>query len=145
MNSSKHIRQKLESSAEIQLVYIFGSVLTSNSHAESDIDIAILIDESFWKSLGDTLEYESELIVMLQHLFESDRIDLVLLNSAPPLLANEVISTGKLLYYDEPLRINNFIVRTKQRYLDTKPLRAIKRQYLYARIDRGEFSQVAEP
>jgi len=126
-------------------MYVFGSAVSGYQHEESDLDIAVLIDAEFWRTVKSALEYQSALIVKLQRKFETDQLDLILLNDASPLLANQVVSTGQLLYCQNNQEKNNFIVRTKQRYLDTKPLRAIKRRYLYERIDRGEFSRVAKP
>ena len=130
---------------EIHLIYLFGSAVSGHHHAESDLDVAILIDNDFYQTMTSDLEYQAGLVVQLQRLFETDRVDLVLLNQATPLLANQVVTTGTLLYCKDQREKTMFIVRSKQRYLDTKPLRAIKRRYLYARIDRGEFSQVTEP
>lgn len=53
-----------------------------------------------------------------------------------------MISDGHLLFCrDEEKRIA-FEVSVKHRYVDTKPLREIKRQYLYERIEQGNFSRL---
>ena len=71
-------------------------------------------------------------------------MDLVVLNGVPPLLAHRVISKGKLLFSRDDRTRTAFEVRTKLRYLDTKPLREVQRRYLYRRIRAGKFSQVSD-
>ena len=144
MDQSQDITGLTSKHEEIELVYLFGSAISGYQHSESDIDIAVLIDDNYWQDISGKLDYKSALIVELQESLQSDRIDLVVLNEAPPLLANQVVSTGKVVYCKDNRRKNNFIVHTKKRYLDTKPLREIMRRYLYKRIEDGEFGRVAE-
>lgn len=131
---------------EILLAYLFGSVAQGRSNRLSDIDIALLVDKEFNElDAKKPYGYKAAVIADLMGLLQVNKIDLVLLHEAPPLLANEVISEGSLLFCrDEDVRIA-FEVSAKHRYIDTKPLRQIKRQYLYERIDRDEFSKVRLP
>ncbi len=132
--------------SEILLAYLFGSVAQGRSNRLSDIDIALLVDKEFNElDAKKPYGYKASVIADLMGLLQVNKIDLVLLHEAPPLLANEVISEGSLLFCrDEDVRIA-FEVSAKHRYIDTKPLRQIKRQYLYERIDRDEFSKVRLP
>lgn len=130
---------------EILLAYLFGSAAQGRMNRLSDIDIALLVDKEKFKELdiGRPYGYKAAMIAGLMGLLRTDDIDLVLLHQAPPLLANEVISEGSLLFCrDEDLRIA-FEVAVKHRYIDTKPLRQIKRQYLYERIEQGTFSKLS--
>lgn len=132
---------------EILLAYLFGSVAQGRANSLSDVDIALLVDEEKFNELDakKPYGYKAAVIADLIGLLQANEIDLVLLHEAPPLLANEVISEGSLLFCrDEDVRIA-FEVSVKHRYIDTKPLRQIKRQYLYERIDRGEFSKARLP
>jgi len=94
------------------------------------LDIAILVDRTTLETVSNTIEYQAYLVIELQSLFLEENIDLVLLNNTPPLLANQVVSKGKLLYFRNTRICNEYIVNTKKRYIDTRPLREIKRKYM---------------
>lgn len=69
--------------------------------------------------------------VRLAYLF----VDLVDLSVAPPLLAHEVVSQGKLiLSRDEDERVE-FETRAVARYLDTAHLRKVQHEYLRKRME----------
>jgi predicted nucleotidyltransferase len=129
---------------EVSLAYLFGSVAQGRMNKLSDIDIALLVDENKFKML-DTKEpygYKAAVLTDLMGLLHTNEIDLVLLHEASSLLANQVISRGKLLFCrDERIRID-FVVRTKHRYIDTKKIREIQAYYLYQRIDSGLFGRL---
>jgi len=132
---------------EVRLAYLFGSLVRGRSNKLSDIDIAVLLDEERYRALDEKepYGYKAALIADLMGMLHTNEVDLVVLNEAPPLLAHEVIRTGVVVFCrDERERIA-FEVHTKKRYLDTKPLREIKRHYLYQRIDQGKFSEVRLP
>jgi hypothetical protein len=72
-----------------------------------------------------------QLIGELMGLFESNSIDVVILNDAPPLLTYEgVIQGGRLLLEKDRLARIRFEVRAFQEYVDTAPLREIQNRYL---------------
>ena len=63
------------------------------------------------------------------------RVDLVVLNEAPPLLTHEVIRAGLLIVCrDEDERVR-FQTRATSRYLDTAYLRRVQYAYLRERAD----------
>lgn len=130
--------------SEILLAYLFGSAARGRTNKLSDLDIALLVDERKLRKLDakEPYGYKAAVIADLMGLLHKNEIDLILLHEAPPLLANEVISDGRLLFCrDEDLRIT-FEVTVKHRYVDTRPLREIKRQYIYERIEQGTFSKL---
>ncbi|MEA3355929.1 MAG: nucleotidyltransferase domain-containing protein [Candidatus Bipolaricaulota bacterium] len=148
MTGAETIRKKIEpyfaQRKEVLLAYLFGSVAQGRANRLSDIDIALLVDEKESERLNtkQPYGYKATVIADLMGLLQTNEIDLILLHEAPPLLTNEVISEGSLLFCrDENVRVA-FEVTAKHKYIDTKPLRQIKRQYLYNRIDRDEFSKV---
>lgn len=130
---------------EVRLAYLFGSAVYGRMNKLSDIDVAVLVDQEHYEAHKSAFRYEIGLINDLTGALHTDQVDLVILNKAPPLLANQVISQGQLIFCrDERERIA-FEVETKKRYLDTKPLRELKRHYLYKRIEEGRFSEVKLP
>ncbi|MFQ5825102.1 MAG: nucleotidyltransferase domain-containing protein, partial [bacterium] len=85
--------------------------------------------------------YQAAVMTDLMGLFHTNDIDVVILNRATPLLANEVVKNGIVLFCrDEEARIR-FEVRTLQKYVDTKPLREIQRYYLMERIKHGTLTR----
>jgi len=148
MPSYKEIRERLtplfDRRREVIAAYLFGSAAGGHLHTESDVDIALLVDQEGYEKLdrAEPYGYKAGMIAELVRTLGTDKVDLVLLHQAPPLLANEVISKGKLLFSRDEKARHEFEVSAKLRYLDTKPLREIKRRYLYERTKRGEFSKV---
>ncbi len=134
----------LRSRKEVIAAYLFGSTVTGETHAGSDIDIALLVDKGMYRELDRAAPYgyKARMISDLAHVLGTDKVDLVILNEAPPLLANEVISKGKLLFCRNDRARLRFEAWAKLRYADTAPLREIKRSYLYKRISEGRFSEV---
>ena len=121
---------------EILLAYLFGSASRGRVHPLSDIDIAVLLDEDVFRELDRKAPwgYKASLIGELTAVLRRNDVDLVLLHQAPPLLVHEVVHSGRLLFKrDEDTRVD-FEVGVHREYLDTRPLRAIQRFYLYEAI-----------
>ncbi len=121
--------QRLFQRERVVLGYLFGSCAQSVMRPGSDVDIAVLLDGS-----GEEM-YEAfrRLIVGVRDALGTERFDLLLLNSAPPTLKFDVISTGKLLYAQSEERLNDFEADAIRRYLDTAHLRAVQGEYLRQR------------
>lgn len=122
---------------DVVLAYLFGSQVSGYTHDESDIDVAALFDPAL------TVEQRGQARLRLDRalcrLLSSDRVDLSVLNEAPPLLAYEVVRTGLLIHCrDESLRVM-FQVDTIRRYEDTAPLRKVLRDAMYHRLSTGRF------
>lgn len=89
---------------DVEVAYLFGSVAPGEAHAGSDLDVAILLVDG---AAGDE-EWNShaEILARIASLFGTDKIDLVILNSAPASLALAIVETGVLVAgADRPLRI----------------------------------------
>ncbi|MCX8193604.1 MAG: nucleotidyltransferase domain-containing protein [Nitrososphaeria archaeon] len=112
----------LESEEVIVVAYIFGSLARGYVKPESDYDIGILLS----KIPENLLDYYLHLINRLSHIL-GDRVDLLILNNAPPTLIYQVIKYGKAIYVrDERARIT-FEAKATSEYLDFS--RALKRYY----------------
>ena len=73
----------------------------------------------------------AQLIAELMTVFESNDVDVVILNETPPLLTYEgIIRGGRLLFERDRLARIRFEVRAFQEYVDTAPLREIQNRYL---------------
>jgi predicted nucleotidyltransferase len=98
----------------LQLVLLFGSQSSGTVHSESDIDLGFLFDESV-----DLLELTNKIIQLLH----TERLDVVDLRRANPLLCFSAARQGKLLYERCPGLFNTFFSLSFRRYVDTKKLR----------------------
>jgi predicted nucleotidyltransferase len=123
----------------VLLAYLFGSQTTGQTHAESDIDVAVLLHASL--TADERFAERLTLIDALARLLGTDNIDVVILNEAPPLLAYEALRNGVLLYCaDENARVE-FQVRTLRTYEDTAPLRQMLSEAMAERIKAGAFGK----
>lgn len=121
----------------VEALYLFGSTVSGKRTPLSDVDIAVLLPEDV---PGDQyLERRLEMMVELSDLLGIDKVDLVILNRAPPLLVHRVITRGKLIYARDDLKRTRFEARAIQEYLDTKPLYELESRYMRERIKEGKF------
>ncbi len=97
---------------QILIAYIFGSLVKGNFKEYSDIDVAIYTKEEFsWQDFY--ILYGN-----LTKEIHSDRVDLVWLNKAEPIISFEIIKTGKVLFYRNVDTLNDFELTVKKRYYD---------------------------
>src|SRR5512143_2206236 len=80
---------------EVSALYLFGSVAAGKETFESDIDIALLIDDrkrgrKTYDSLGKKYYAASPHLSMRN-------VDIVILNIASPFLKHRIIKTGRVL------------------------------------------------
>jgi predicted nucleotidyltransferase len=96
----------------ILIAYLFGSRVTKKDDLSSDIDIAIYTSDDFsWQDYY--LLYGN-----LTKRLHSDRLDLVWLNRAEPILSFDVIKNGKVLFFNNADTLNDFELKVKKRYYD---------------------------
>ncbi len=127
----------------VLLAFVFGSRATDHVHPESDVDVAVL----FAESLSADARYSERLALTgeLSQLFRSDRIDVVVLNEAPPLLAYEALRNGVCVYsVSDGVRIE-FQIRTVREYEDTSSLRRILSEAMAERVRTGSFGKPVLP
>lgn len=128
VKSLEAIRRLLELRADVRLAYVFGSVAGGETRASSDVDVAILFHPEPAPRNFDELTNEL-------HEAAGRPVDLVVLNTAPPLLSHQIIKTGQcFICRDEDERIR-FETRLTARYLDTAHLRRVQHRYLRERAD----------
>lgn len=128
------LKQKLiafcEKRGEISFAYLFGSSVQGRTTPLSDIDIGVFISEVKVEEKKYPYGYEAHLASCLMSAFQTNRIDLVLLNEAPPLLQYQTFTQGILVYCRDPLLEQRVFVDVFRHYQDTVPLRRIQQFYL---------------
>ena len=107
---------------EVLFAYLFGSLATKSSNKFSDIDVAIFTDMKKIDNREYRYGYQADVLTDLMNLLQTDKVDLILLNSAPPLLKHRIIYYGELLFSASEKERINFQVDTINRYMDYKML-----------------------
>ena len=102
----------LKSDERIVTAYLFGSRVSEGESLSSDIDIAIFTSDNF--SWEDYYALYGELTKRLH----SDRLDIVWLNKAEPILSFDVVKNGKSLFFTDAGALNDFELRIKRKYYD---------------------------
>ena len=109
--------------------YLFGSQASGMTTPLSDVDIAVVLEPD----RASPGLVQANLISDLMLVFQRSDVDVVVLNTAPPLLKERAISRGRLLYCRDDLARVHFEVATRREYFDTQPLRDAQDRALLAR------------
>lgn len=122
------IKKALEGDKDILFAYLFGSHASGRARPDSDIDVAVYLDPDC-----DLVGKQLALIEKLSKALGTDRIDVVVLNTARPSLRNEVVH-GRLLLRRSRERHASFVSATLRIHWDFdhyRPLftKALQRKY----------------
>lgn len=113
----------------VLLAYIFGSLANARDVSKRephDIDLALLTkDKPAWK-LWDAIT----------EALGTERLDLVDLKRASPVLLFEILRTGRLIYSSDEATRERFVLDVLHIYRDTEPLRRRHQMVLKRRMDR---------
>jgi predicted nucleotidyltransferase len=122
----EQLRERLRDAAadipDLQLVVLFGSEARGRARKDSDIDVAVLTESP--------AELDS-LYLALAPVFKTDRLDLVDLRRAGPVLAFSVARSGLLLFERSPGTFRQFQSLAYRRFGDTKKLRDAQRRSIH--------------
>ena len=113
---------------DIILAFLFGSFARGNATTFSDLDIAIFF--------SDTTDFYriNDLRGKLSEMFNIE-VDIVVLNTASPVIKMQVLKKGTLLVNKDPKAYNEFFVNTVKEYDDLKRTRKeIEENILRGRI-----------
>ena len=117
---------KIAKKYDLELLLLFGSQVANKKylHKESDFDIAYLSKRDL-----DLME-ESKLICDLMPVFKSEKVDLVNLRKANPLLMQQIFANHKLMYCRNPEIYSLYQIYAMKRYIEAKPLFDLNRQFI---------------
>jgi len=111
---------------DIDLVYLFGSRVSGKTGPMSDYDLAI-----FGAARGNAFATQIQFQHALAMLLKTERVDVVLLNTAPIELAYQIIATGKVLYQKDAYTRVEYEAEILGKYGDYLPiLRSYKSETL---------------
>ncbi len=115
------------SEPELDLLVLFGSTVTGRRKAGSDLDIAVRFDGP-----ADL----DALYLALAGRLGTDRLDLIDLRRAGPLLAFEVARSGRLLFEKRRGMLREFQSLASRRYCDTAKLRVAQQRAIRVFLER---------
>lgn len=102
-------------------VYLFGSLIKSETKNSSDIDLAFLLDEQAYKTDPIDAMSPAHLIAAQFGMKVDKETDVTILNSASLEIAYEVVTTGKCLFELDPDMRMEYELKIKGMYFDFKP------------------------
>lgn len=136
---AERIRKRLDARPEVLEAYVFGSCARGESQSHSDLDVAVYVDESY--SSPSRYGYAAELTEELMRALQTDRVDVVVLNRAPPVLYHRVLRDGLRIVARDLAATTVREGRALSRYCDYVPqLRKIEALHK-ARIATGSFGR----
>ena len=106
----------------IRLLAMFGSAVRGRRGPDSDLDLALWVEDPHGESF-DLTALEAE----LRPLYPAERLDLLLLNRASPLVQFQVAKHGYPLFEAQPGVFQTFRVSASKRHADTAHLRSLDR------------------
>ena len=121
---------------EVVLAYLFGSHARGRAWKHSDVDVAVLLvghpddDRCF--------DVRLEVIGGMMDIFQTDDVDVLVLNQAPPALRYAVLRDGILLFCRDRQAMIEFRVRAVNEYLDFKPILKRHERAILEKARKGE-------
>ena len=113
--------------------WLFGSAASGRLHAESDVDVGVLIDPAVLASPADRFEVRVALSGELAAALGDRIVDVVVLNDVSPLFARRVVLEGRLLLCRDAAAEHAFRRDVQLRAADLDPFVArVRRRALEA-------------
>jgi predicted nucleotidyltransferase len=119
----------------VDAVYLFGSHAAGRAHAESDIDIAVLLNRSVYRTAEERFTVR---LAIIAHLGErlGASVDIVILNDAPPLLGRAIVTDGRAAVVYDAERDHAYRRDIQLRAADLEPFIQRHRRGLLAELAR---------
>ncbi len=127
------LKPKIHTLAEkygLSLVLLFGSQATGKTHKESDVDIAFIADQKL-----DFMD-QAKLNTELSEMFRNERVDIVNMKTASPLLLKHTVKAAHILYERTPHVFDSMYAYALKIYEESKPLFDLRRHYLDYKISQ---------
>jgi len=113
----KNLVPKVVSSfPEIEMLYVFGSQASGLATPDSDIDVALVADESAYRN--DPLVDLRIGLFFEDHLGKS--VDVVVMNRVSSVMQHEVLRAGERLFERSSIRRKNYELSCFKGYTDTR-------------------------
>jgi predicted nucleotidyltransferase len=120
----------------VVLAYLFGSHARGQAWAHSDVDVAVLLEGH---PDDDTcFDRRLEVIGGLMGILNTNDVDVLILNQAPPALAYAVLRDGIIIFCRDPEARIEFYLHTVNAYLDFKPILMRHERAILEKARKGE-------
>ncbi len=104
---------------EILLCYLYGSYVSGNRSEFSDIDLGVLLDNTYKKHYL----YIVDLSMEIEKEFENKiKVDLNILNDATPRFLYNIIKSGNIIHSKDEMLQHEYEIRILYDYLEIKPI-----------------------
>ena len=133
------LRERLAQRPEILEAYYFGSHARGEAMAHSDLDVAVYVDREHLPPAP--FGYAAGLATDLMAGLGFNRLDIVILNDAPPLLYHRVLRDGERLLSRDLAATTTREGRALSRYCDYLPHLAKIDRELARRLADGSFGR----
>lgn len=124
---------------EILEAYLFGSAATGSEQPHSDLDIAVYLADP--RPKASLFGYAADLAAALMRALGAPRVDVVVLNEAPPLLYHRVLRDGTRILARDLRATTTREGRALSRYCDYVPQLAKIEAAHRERIGSARFGQ----
>lgn len=131
LNLNEKILAKLTQKYNIALLILFGSLSKNKNNEHSDIDLGIYLQEK----ISD--KKEADLLVDFINLFQTDYLDISILNYSSPLLLFEVAKDGILLFESAKGTFISFKLKAFKQYWETRKFRDMRAKYLEKKLEEN--------
>ncbi len=133
----KLISETLFPEPYILFALLFGSRAKGKVHPLSDYDIAVFLDVK--KVPQSPYGIKSRITSLFSGRLKTQRVQIIILNEASPLLAFEAVNKGRLVFAKDAHIHHEFVFQTYQRYFDLKKLYQLQEDRLLERIKDGTY------
>ncbi|TDO95170.1 putative nucleotidyltransferase [Halanaerobium saccharolyticum] len=120
---------------ELQLVILFGSRAREEEKADSDLDLAFLLNSGFFKQIN-VIDFRINLINYFSELTGIES-DIIFLNSAKPLLKFQVLKYGELIYVNDDFDYAGYFSKSLREYFDFKYFKEYHYQKMRERLSKS--------
>lgn len=135
----ERLRTALTPRPEVLEAYLFGSTARGEAQPHSDVDVAVYVDAAVASDEG--YGYAAALGAELMRALATDRVDVVVLNRAPPLLYHRVLRDGVRVLARDLAATTTREGRALSRYCDYVPQLAKIERAASARTRGGSFGR----
>ena len=101
--------------------YLFGSHGTNRAHRESDIDVGVLLDRERYPSRAARFDVRVLLGSDLIDALDTNDVDVVILNDAPPLLGRRIVIEGRRVFSSDAELDLRYVRDVQLRAADLRP------------------------
>jgi len=119
---------------EVSTLYLFGSTARGKLTKDSDIDIAVLINETHLKSRS--LDHFKDDYYSASPTFSLRPVDIVILNTASPYLKHCILKTGEILFDRNRKQRVRFTAKAIVEYIDFRHIEGLFNKAVADRIRR---------